>query len=156
MKLISFQRDHYHIWGQMSWFSYYDSIQTCSMLNAEWSIGIQWILFASYLWQVYDKQCKVGKKFEKIQSIFSVSVLWMFHFDPWSWMVAVMVCLIGASEFVFQMKHWFIDFQVRRVIGLQGKVKLCGDRLFQVLFAVCTGRSKRQAEPTAVYPGNFK
>jgi len=36
-----------------------------------------------------------------------------------------------------------------------GKVKLCGDRLFQVLFAVCTGRSKRQAEPTAVYPGNL-
>jgi len=45
--------------------------------------------------------------------------------------------------------------RVRRVVGLQGKVKLCGDRLFQVLFAVCTGRSKRQAEPTAVYPGNL-
>jgi len=46
--------------------------------------------------------------------------------------------------------------RVRRVIGLQGnKVKLCGDRLFQVLFAVCTGRSKRHAEPSATYPGNL-
>jgi len=44
--------------------------------------------------------------------------------------------------------------RVRR--NLSGKVKLCGDRLFQVLFAICTGnslRNKRHAEPT--YPGNL-
>jgi len=44
--------------------------------------------------------------------------------------------------------------RVRRTVN--GKVKLCGDRLFQVLFAICTGRGLRNKRHTAPrYPGNL-